>query len=985
MPAKILPVTRAEDRNSFLPIVGLLALVLGLLFYQSFIPQEVVFSNDGPLGGLVAEQNQLPQTFTGLWADLNSIGSGDGATGLAISSLLRTIAGPVGYAKFFTPAALFILGLGALTFFRALKLSPLATALGTLATVLNATYFSDACWGVATHEIAAGMDFFALGLVMSNTAETPWKIRWTRLALAGLCVGMNVIEAADIGALYSILIAGFVFFRELVKDFVPLSKMERYAVLGLVNLGFLLIFIFSIFHGFGFFILVLLLIAAIALNWALLSHHLFVNRCGLGIVNLAVIAVFAGFIAYQTVIGLVGTAITGIAGTGQEAQTKAAHWDFASQWSLPKTETFGLFVPGLFGYKMNTPMDMMPAFLQDAYRGGVYWGGMGRDPELDRFFDSGGQGTPPPSQFMRQTGGGNYCGILVALIAAWTIAQSCRRQNCPFTGTQKKHIWFWAAALVGSLLLSWGRFAPFDYYRHTLYALPYFSTIRSPAKFLILFSWAMVILFGYGVHALSRRHLEISSGKSNSFFNQLKNWWTKAGHFDRRWTYVCVGILGASVLSWFIYASKKPALVHYLQARGFPDENFARQVITFSIGQAGWWLAIFAAAIVLLMLIIAGCFAGKRARLGGLVLGSLLVFDLGRADLPYVNYWDYKQKYEVGSLNPVENFLRDKPYAHRVAKLLPAPLSTPSQFQLFDELYGIEWTQHHFLYYNIQSLDIVQMPRMPENLQAYMGALRIGIKQDASGQYMLDEATFPKLTRFWELSNTRYLLGPAAFLDAFNAQFDPGKNRFRIVQRFNVLPRPGIAIPDGISPEQFANYLLPDQVTAFTNADGAYALFDFTGALPRAKLYSNWQVNTNDQSVLHTLADLNFDPAKTVLISTAQTGLPAMATNENSGTVEFKSYAPKQIIFTANALASSVLLLNDKYDPDWRVTVDGKPAELLRCNFIMRGVYLPAGQHTVEFQFSLPNRALYVTLAAIATGLALIGFLIFSQRRKTNG
>jgi hypothetical protein len=928
MPAKILPDARAKSRDSFLPIAGLLALILGLLFYQSFIPQEVVFSNDGPLGGLVAEQNQLPQTFTGLWADLNSIGSSSGTSTLSISSLLRAIIGSLGYAKFFAPVALFILGLGALTFFRALKFSPLAVALGTLAAVFNATFFSDACWGVASHEIAAGMDFFALALVAANTRETPPLTRWVRLALVGLCVGMNVIEAADIGALYSVLIAAFVFFKEFVVE-----------------------------------------------------EKTFVKKLAAGIGHVAVVAVFAGFIAMQTVLGLVGTSIQGIAGAKQDAETKARQWDFVTQWSLPKIETIGLFVPGLFGYKMNTPADMLPVF-QDAYRGGVYWGGMGRDPANDRFFDSGAQGSPPDPNWMRQVGGGNYCGILVALIAAWAIAQSFRRQNSPFTVTQKKYVWFWAVVLVGSLLLSWGRFAPFDYYRHTLYALPYFSTIRSPAKFLILFSWAMVILFGYGVHALSRRYLGVPSGKSNSFFTQLKSWWTKAGHFDRRGIHVCLGVFGVSVLGWFFYTSKKPALVHYLQARGFPDEDFAQQVVTFSIGQAGWGLVIFAAAIVLTTLIIAGCFAGKRAKLGGLLLGAFLVFDLGRADLPYVNYWDYKHKYEVGSLNPVEDFLRDKPYEHRVAKLLPAPLSTPSQFQSFDQLYGIEWTQHHFLYYNIQSLDIIQMPRMPEDLQAYMGDLRIGIKQDASGQYILDEATFPKLTRLWELSNTRYLLGPAAFLDVFNAQFDPGKNRFRIIQRFNVLPKPGIAIPDGISPEQFVNYLPPDQVTAAANASGTYALFDFTGALPRAKLYANWQVNTNDQSVLQTLADLNFDPAKTVLISTPQTGLPAVATNENSGTVEFKSYSPKHIVFAANAPAPSVLLLNDKYDPDWRVTVDGKPAELLRCNFIMRGVYLPAGQHTVEFQFSLPNKMLYVTFAAIVTGIVLTGLLVFLQRRK---
>jgi hypothetical protein len=197
------------------------------------------------------------------------------------------------------------------------------------------------------------------------------------------------------------------------------------------------------------------------------------------------------------------------------------------------------------------------------------------------------------------------------------------------------------------------------------------------------------------------------------------------------------------------------------------------------------------------------------------------------------------------------------------------------------------------------------------------------------------------------------------------------------------LPKPGIAVPYGISPEQFANYLPPDKNTVVTNLNGDYALFDFTGALPRVKLYSNWQVNTNDQANLKLLGDLDFDPAKTVLISTPQKSLPAVATNENSGTVDFQSYEPKHIILTATNTAPSVLLLNDKFDPQWSVTVDGKPTELLRCNFIMRGVYLPtAGTHTVDFKFSLPHRPLYVTLAAIGTGIFLSGFLIVSARRK---
>jgi hypothetical protein len=66
------------------------------------------------------------------------------------------------------------------------------------------------------------------------------------------------------------------------------------------------------------------------------------------------------------------------------------------------------------------------------------------------------------------------------------------------------------------------------------------------------------------------------------------------------------------------------------------------------------------------------------------------------------------------------------------------------------------------------------------------------------------------------------------------------------------------------------------------------------------------------------------------------------------------------------------------------VTVDGKPAQLLRCNFIMRGVFLPAaGQHTVAFSFSQPLGRLYITLAAALVGLGL-GIFLFCARRRSS-
>jgi hypothetical protein len=80
-------------------------------------------------------------------------------------------------------------------------------------------------------------------------------------------------------------------------------------------------------------------------------------------------------------------------------------------------------------------------------------------------------------------------------------------------------------------------------------------------------------------------------------------------------------------------------------------------------------------------------------------------------------------------------------------------------------------------------------------------------------------------------------LGPADYLGFLNQQVDAGQQRFRIAERFQIVPKPGIERPMRL-----------DELTAVPATNGPFALFEFTGALPRAKLYTNWQVLTNDQA-----------------------------------------------------------------------------------------------------------------------------------------
>jgi hypothetical protein len=227
------------------------------------------------------------------------------------------------------------------------------------------------------------------------------------------------------------------------------------------------------------------------------------------------------------------------------------------------------------------------------------------------------------------------------------------------------------------------------------------------------------------------------------------------------------------------------------------------------------------------------------------------------------------------------------------------------------------------------------------------------------------------LVRFWQLTNTRYLLGPAGALEQINNLLDPVGRRFSIIERFEIGPKPGI-----LEAQKY------EELTAIPNDNGPYALFDFGGALPRAKLYSTWEVNTNNEANLARLTDNHFDPLQTVLVSTRSASFAETGTNQNTGTVTYDSYQTKDIKLTAKTEVPSILLLNDKYDADWKVTVDGKPSELLRCNFIMRGVYVPPGIHAVEFTFHLPLRPLIISCVAVLISLGLCGFVFIASRRR---
>ena len=67
--------------------------------------------------------------------------------------------------------------------------------------------------------------------------------------------------------------------------------------------------------------------------------------------------------------------------------------------------------------------------------------------------------------------------------------------------------------------------------------------------------------------------------------------------------------------------------------------------------------------------------------------------------------------------------------------------------------------------------------------------------------------------------------------------------------------------------------------------------------------------------------------------------------------VQVKAYADDRVVIAATTDAAGYLVLTDAWFPGWRVWVDGGEQTVWRANHALRAVWLPAGQHDVEFRY----------------------------------
>jgi len=172
----------------------------------------------------------------------------------------------------------------------------------------------------------------------------------------------------------------------------------------------------------------------------------------------------------------------------------------------------------------------------------------------------------------------------------------------------------------------------------------------------------------------------------------------------------------------------------------------------------------------------------------------------------------------------------------------------------------------------------------------------------------------------------------------------------------------------------------------FTAPDGSQVVLENTRVMPKAWLVPSVVVEQEAGRALRILQDPRFDPRRVALVESPPP-LPLAPPADLSaapGAVQITRYEGARIGITAAAARNSLLVLGEKYYTGWEARVDGKPADIVPVNHILRGIYLTPGEHAVELRFD-PGAFKIGKYLTFASFLLFAGMLVREIRLSRNG
>lgn len=176
--------------------------------------------------------------------------------------------------------------------------------------------------------------------------------------------------------------------------------------------------------------------------------------------------------------------------------------------------------------------------------------------------------------------------------------------------------------------------------------------------------------------------------------------------------------------------------------------------------------------------------------------------------------------------------------------------------------------------------------------------------------------------------------------------------------------------------------------TRYIVFDGKNVPVRYSKALGNAWFVSNTIPAKNADEEIGLLSTI--DPAETAVIYTGEGATASAKPVSDGDRIEMKSYAPNRLEYSYSSAEGGLAVFSEIYYPaGWTATIDDKEElEIMRADWTLRALNLPAGNHKVTFAFhpesyyTGKNISLCTSLAIWVALLAAIAGQVLTGRKK---
>lgn len=132
----------------------------------------------------------------------------------------------------------------------------------------------------------------------------------------------------------------------------------------------------------------------------------------------------------------------------------------------------------------------------------------------------------------------------------------------------------------------------------------------------------------------------------------------------------------------------------------------------------------------------------------------------------------------------------------------------------------------------------------------------------------------------------------------------------------------------------------------------------------------------------------NILPTETAVVDMRFKGILKGVTEsykDSLSSIRLTNYEPNRLVYETDNAKDGIAVFSEIYYPNgWQVSIDGKPTEIARADYILRSMYIPAGRHTIEMHFDPASLHVTESIAYGALALLMIGIIavVLAAKKK---